>query len=220
MHFEILTEDISGKIALESIVEKILGPSGQDHTYDFRPYKGCGRLPKNLKPKTDASKRVLLDRLPILLRGYGKSFPGYPFAVIVVVDLDNRDCMSFKQELLDVLNACNPRPTTLFRIAIEESEAWLLGDRDALVAAYPRAKKQVLDSYEQDSICGTWQKLADAVYLGGSQALERLRGYQAGPEKCEWARKIGPLMDVDNNESQSFRVFRDGIRSLAGIEVR
>jgi len=33
MHFEILVEDASGKISLESILEKILGPNGQDHTY-------------------------------------------------------------------------------------------------------------------------------------------------------------------------------------------
>ena len=40
-----------------------------------------------------------------------------------------------------MLNTCNPRPRTLFRIAIEESEAWLLGDRAALKAAYPSARE-------------------------------------------------------------------------------
>ena len=33
MHFEILVEDESGKIALKSILEKILGPNRQDHNY-------------------------------------------------------------------------------------------------------------------------------------------------------------------------------------------
>ncbi len=40
MHFEVLVEDASGKIALKSILEKILGTNGQDHTYRIISYKG------------------------------------------------------------------------------------------------------------------------------------------------------------------------------------
>ena len=167
MHFEILVEDASGKIALESILEKILGPDRQDCSYRILSYKGIGRIPRDLRGTTDPQKRILLDRLPRLLRGYGKSLQDFPAAVVVVVDLDEKDCRVFKQEMLDILNACNPPPTTLFRIAIEEGEAWLLGDREAVKAGYPRAKGQVLNAYAQDSICGTWEKLADAVYPGG-----------------------------------------------------
>ena len=46
MHFEILVEDQSGKIALESILSKILGLSGQEHTYRIISYKGVGRIPQ------------------------------------------------------------------------------------------------------------------------------------------------------------------------------
>ncbi|MEA2083612.1 MAG: DUF4276 family protein [Thermodesulfobacteriota bacterium] len=219
MHFEILVEDASGKIALESILEKILGPNGQDHTYRIVPYKGIGHIPKDLRGTTDPQKRILLDRLPKLLRGYGKSLQGYPAAVIVVVDLDDKDCLGFKQELLDILNACNPQPTTLFRIAIEEGEAWLLGDRNAVKTAYPRAKERVLNQYVQDSICGTWEKLADAVYPGGSQKLKRLGWPHSGRAKCEWAEKIAPHLDVEVNQSNSFQVFRDGIRDMARLET-
>ena len=49
MHFEILAEDASGKIALESIMQKVLGPSGGNHTYKIISYKGIGRIPQNLK---------------------------------------------------------------------------------------------------------------------------------------------------------------------------
>ncbi|MCP4699741.1 MAG: hypothetical protein GY862_23255 [Gammaproteobacteria bacterium] len=49
MHFEILVEDASGKIVLQSILGKILGPNGQDHSYKIISYKGVGRIPKNLK---------------------------------------------------------------------------------------------------------------------------------------------------------------------------
>jgi Domain of unknown function (DUF4276) len=219
MHFEILVEDASGKILLESILEKILCPKGQDNTFKVISYKGIGRIPKNLKGKTDPQKRILLDRLPKLLRGYGKSLQDFPAVVVVVVDLDDKDCLMFKQEMIDILNECKPLPTTLFRIAIEEGEAWLLGDHKAVKAAYPDAKKHILNSYVQDSICSTWEKLADAVYPGGAKKLKNLGWPHTGETKYEWAKKIAPHLDVENNQSRSFQVFRDGIRKLAGIGV-
>ena len=132
-----------------------------------------------------------------------------------VVDADDKDCMAFKQELIGVLNACNPRPQTLFRIAIEEGEAWLLGDRAAVKSAYPNAKDAVLNSYVQDSICGTWELLADAVYSGGSKLLKKMGYPAAGVAKWDWAGKIAPHLDIDSNGSKSFQVFRDGVRKLA-----
>jgi len=214
MHFEILVEDASGKITLGSVLQKLLGPNRQDHTYRIFSYKGIGRIPKDLRGKIDPQKRILLDRLPKLLREYGKSHQDFPATVVVVVDLDDRNCLVFKQEMLDILDGCDPQPTTLFRIAIEEGEAWLLGDRNAVKAAYPHAKEQVLNAYEQDSICGTWEKLADAVYPGGAQKLKKLGWPHTGRSKCEWANKIAPHLDIESNQSRSFQVFRDGIRDL------
>ena len=217
MHFEVLVEDQSGSIALECLLEKILGANGTAHTWIIRPYKGLGHIPKNLHRAPDRKKRLLLHHLPRILRGYGRSFKrsGLPSAVIVVVDLDQRDCVAFKRELLAVLEACTPRPRTLFRIAIEESEAWLLGDRAAVKQAYPDAKDSVLKRYEQDSICGTWEVLADAVHPGGSGKLKESGYPVTGNAKCDWAENIAPCMDVDENRSPSFRVFRDGVRKLA-----
>ena len=217
MHFEVLVEDQSGSIALESIMKKILGENGAVHSWQIYLYRGIGRIPRNLRGVTDPKARILLDQLPRILQGYGKSLQGFPAAVVVVVDLDDKNCLAFKQELLAVLNACNPRPKTLFRIAIEESEAWLLGDRAALTAAYPNARTSVLDNYAQDSICGTWEVLADAVHPGGSAQLKQLGYPAAGQAKSEWARNIAPHMDVNRNLSKSFQVFQDGVRNLAGI---
>ena len=217
MHFEVLVEDQSGKDALERILPKILGANYTHHSWELRSYRGLGRIPKNLRGKTDPQKRILLDRLPQILQGYGQSLPDAA-SVIVVVDLDKRDCMAFKRELLEVLDSCNPQPRTLFRIAIEESEAWLLGDRNAVKAAFPKAKDSVLNRYTQDSICGTWEVLADAIHPGGAARLKR-EGYPVtGHAKCEWARQIAPHVDVDKNQSRSFQVFRDGVEKLAGIE--
>ncbi len=217
MHFEVLTEDASGKIVLEHIMGKILGQDQQEHTYRIISYKGVGRIPRDLRGRVDPQKRILLDRLPKLLKGYGKSLQDNSASVIVVVDLDDKDCLAFKQQMIDILDICNPKPTALFRIAIEEGEAWLLGDHNAVKAAYPVALDRVLSDYVQDSICGTWEILADAVYPGGSQQLKELGWPHIGQTKCEWARNISPHIEVDGNLSKSFQVFRDGIRNLAGI---
>ncbi len=154
-----------------------------------------------------------MHRLPTYLRGYGRNLDQGTTSVVVVVDLDDRDCIAFKQELLAVWGACNPRPRALFRIAIEESEAWLLGDREAVMAAYPRARRAVLERYRQDSICGTWEMLADAVHPGGAKRLKK--SGNPGAAKAEWATRIAPHMEVDRNRSPSFRVFCEGLRRLA-----
>ncbi len=215
MNFEVLVEDRSGSILVESTLEKILGKNGVAHSWNIHRFKGIGHLPRNLNKASNPRSQLLLNNLPHLLRGYGRR-PQGSLAVIVVADSDNRDCIVFKLELLSVLNSCNPPPTTLFRIAIEEGEAWLLGDHAAIKLAYPNAKDAALNSYVQDSVCGTWEVLADAVHPGGSSPLKSVGYPVAGIAKCDWARKIAPHMEIDRNKSKSFQVFRDGVRKLAG----
>jgi hypothetical protein len=215
VHFEILVEDASGKIALTEIVKKILGPHGDPHTWKIIAYKGVGRIPTTLRGASDPAKRILLDQLPRLLKGYGKSLPAKNHCVIVVVDLDDKNCMEFMRQLRRILNNCRPAPLTKFRIAIEEIEAWYLGDRNALLTAYPKANVRLLDSYHQDSICGTWEKLADAIHPGGSKTLKNAGWPLPGKEKCKWAEKISGQMDVKKNKSKSFQAFRDCLLELA-----
>ena len=215
MHFELLVEDLSGKKALDILVPKIIG---DQHTFRVHPYKGVGRIPKGMKDPADPSKRILLTNLPRLLKGYGRAFQGYAAgykaAVVVICDLDERNLEVFQNELRAVLNGCHPKPLTRFCLAIEEGEAWFLGDIPAIKRAYPQAVDSILMSYVSDSICGTWEKLADAVVHGGRKALTA-RGWQAiGSEKSQWAERISPFMDVDHNSSPSFRRFRDEVRAL------
>lgn len=213
MHIEILVEDSSGEKLLQCLLPKLLGPQGDPHTWRLHSYKGIGRIPQNLGNKTDPAKRILLDLLPKALRGYGKT-PGID-AVVVVLDVDKRDCKVFLQELTALAKACEPVPKTLFRLAIEEMEAWYLGDQAALLKAYPRAKRDVLNGYVQDSACDTWELLADAVYPGGVAAIKKAGWPLPGQVKHEWAERIGPEMSLDANKSPSFGKFRDGLRVLA-----
>jgi hypothetical protein len=190
MYFEILVEDSSGAKLMEALVPKILGPDGESHSWRIHPYKGVGRLPKNMMAGTNAGHRLLLDQLPRLIRGFN-NVPSTD-AVIVVLDLDSI-----------ILDAA-PRLTAIVNLAVEEVEAWYFGDRIALLQAYPRAKLAVLSKYVQDSICGTWEVLADAIYPGGSRALLSQGWPLPGQVKHEWAARIGPIMQTDRNTSQSF----------------
>ena len=218
MHFEVLVEDQSGKKALDVLIPKIIG---DQHTFKVHPYKGIGYIPKKFNKVSNIKKHQLLNQLPKLLRGYGNTFSGYefnfPVSVIVVCDLDDKCLKAFRRELFDVLDSCNPQPVTRFCVAIEEGEAWFLGDLAAVKAAYPNAKDYVLNSYVNDSICRTWEILADAIYPGGSNRLKKMGWQGVGREKSNWSEKITPCMDVENNSSPSFCYFRGKVRELAAM---
>lgn len=220
MHFEILVEDASGKKALEILVPKIVGKA---HSFTVHAYKGIGRIPRNMKGAKEARNQMLLNNLPKLLNGYGNTFAGYSkeysASLFIVCDLDNRCLKEFRTQLLEVLSSCHRSPETRFCVAIEEGEAWLLGDRKAVKAGYPKAKDAILDSYINDSICGTWEKLADAVVPGGAASLSVGGWHEIGREKSTWAERIAPHMDVEANDSPSFCYFRDKMRELADVRL-
>jgi len=209
MHFEFLTEDRSSGKAMEILIPKLLRDK---ITYNIHTYKGIGRIPKGLRPKSDARKRVLLDQLPKILRGYGKN--PHAGTIVIICDLDDKNKLRFLSELQGVLDTCHPKPKTLFCLAIEEFEAWYLGDLNAVRKAYPKAKNNILNSYKNDDVCGTWELLADAVYKGGHKMLLK-KGWQAvGEQKSIWAKKISPHMNVDDNYSPSFRDMRAQLLSV------
>ena len=55
---------------------------------------------------------------------------------------------------------------------------------------------------------------SDAIYPGGSTALCKKTDNEIGKCKCDWAKNIAPLMDVDNNQSPSFRHFKETVETL------
>ena len=220
MHFEILVEDQSGKVMLAALMPRLLGTVD---TFEVHSYKGIGRIPKGLKTGSDPSKRILLDQLPKLLAGYGKTFSSYgetyPAVVIVVCDLDDRDRRTFARELKLVAARASPCPKHAFCFAIEEGEAWFLGDAPAVRAAYPRARPAVLSAYVNDSICGTWEVLANAIYPGGAKTLSDLGWQSVGLEKSRWAANITPQMRLDGNRSPSFQAFVTTIQQSATTPI-
>lgn len=215
IHFEVLVEDSSGKRMLEHVLPRIVK---EQATFTIHSYRGVGRIQKNETSARQAKKKFLLNQLPRLISGYGKAFscdpPCYRRVVIVICDLDDRNKEEFEVQLNSVVEAAEPAPLTLICLAIEEGEAWLLGDREAVLEAYPSARCAELYNYVPDSICGTWELLADVVVRGGVRALKR-KGYQEiGNAKHEWAEKIAPRVARERNRSPSFEIMCEKIDAV------
>ncbi len=216
MHFEILVEGQTELTALSILMKKIVGDYDCPHTWAIHKHRGIGKIPGDPTARPNRRDQTLLHNLPSKLRAYGKERRA-DVVVVVLVDLDDRDdCMAFKGGLADLLNHCDVPPQSLFRIAIEELEAWFFGDHSAIKQAYPAARHQILHEYIQDSQCGTWEKLAEAIYPGGPAALGQhgKRSVKILAQKRVWAKEICPYIDVENNLSPSFQCFRDGIRRM------
>lgn len=213
MHFQFLVEDKSGAILVRELMEKLL-LGREDVTYDCKNFHGLGGFPKK-KTVQDIKTGNLLNDLSSHMAGFDKSLRGISAAVVVVVDNDKRNTNDFQTQLEQLVQQREISIDHVFCIAVEEIEAWLLGDEEAVTMAYPQAKRAILHKYKQDSICGTWEVLADAVYPGGISKLKKSSsGYMGiGEEKCEWAKRIGALMNIDDNKSPSFQHFVTSIRS-------
>lgn len=135
----------------------------------------------------------MLNDLSTYLRGFNRSLHAIQAAIIVVLDNDDRDVNRFRIELESIATQNKITVDHVFCIAVEEIEAWMLGDEIAILSAYPKARAQILHSYRQDSICGTWEVLADVVYPGGIDKLKKeCSSYiEIGKIKAEWAKNIG-----------------------------
>lgn len=191
VRLEVLVEEPSAEIALGSLLPRIV----PDCPFEIRTFGG---------------KHDLLRKLPQRLRAYSHYWSEANLRIVVLLDRDDDDCVELKAELERIAaDASLPSHAVLFRIVIEELEAWFLGDVPALCRAYPRLPASLgqQDGYrDPDAIDGTWEAL---------ERVLRKHGYhRKGLAKYVAAGEVAPHMDVDNNRSRSFQVFRDGLRRL------
>lgn len=215
MYFQFLIEDKSGRVLVEKIMDKFCGIN-DNVFYECKHFHGIGGFTKKNTVKETKTGKLLND-LATSLRGFEKRLQHMPdgAAIFVVLDNDTRETELFRNELEQVAESNNIQIDHVFCIAVEEMEAWLLGDEAAIKTAYPNAKLNHLKNYKQDSICGTWEILAEIVFEGGMKKFaEECPTYvEAGTVKCEWAEKIGQYMDLDNNKSPSFQFFIQELRN-------
>jgi hypothetical protein len=216
MHFEILVEGQSELTALSILMRKIIGEYNDPHTWKIHKHRGIGQIPDNPAEQPNKNDQTLLHNLAAKLRAYSKEDDS-DLIVVVLVDLDDREnCIAFKNELVALLDFCDKKPRVLFRIAIEELEAWYLGDFAALKLAYPDMKQDIFDTYVQDSQISTWETFAEMVHPSGLNALitKGKRSNFVLEEKVNWAKNICPHLNVEQNQSPSFCCFRNGLRRI------
>lgn len=211
MNFVFLVEDQSGKILLERVLAHYRHEYNNAVDYNIHAYRGIGGFPKGKKPK-EAKSEQLLNDLPKRMRAIQAKYQYQSdnhVALFVVVDNDNRETEAFRNELRYLAERNQINMDYVFCIAIEEIEAWLLGDYAALQAAYPELGDRILSKhsvYVQDSICGTWEFLAELLTEGGRKEFFRNYStpFEIGKVKAEWADRIGKVMDIRRNNSPSF----------------
>jgi hypothetical protein len=199
-HLEVLVEEYSAEVALQSLLPRILPPN---ISYDIRSFRG---------------KSDLLRKLPDRLKGYRSWIPD-DWRILILCDQDNEDCRELKRKLENhaVLSGFTTKSSSnsnqfivLNRIAIEELEAWFLGDPQAIKKAYPRVPTSFISQKRyrvpDDIPEGTWEAL---------QALLQNFDYHVGGlNKVEAARQISQYLEPENNRSTSFQVFYSGLLAL------
>lgn len=199
MHIEFLVEEPSAEAALRNLVPLIVG---HEVTFKVHPYQG---------------KSDLLAKLPGRLQGYRSWLPE-DWRIVVLLDADRADCRDLKGQLEGTAAqaglvtrtvAGSPRFQVLNRLAIEELEAWFLGDVEALRTAYPGVDKNLAAKEkfrDPDAIAGTWEAL--------EKVLRKAGHFKGGLGKVTAAREISRFMEPERNRSRSFQVFRQGLLEM------
>lgn len=207
-HIEVLVEDSSGGKIIYGLLQSVLKNRKVRWSFSIRRHRGIGKLPSDWDTEPARFASGLLQLLPARLRVYQKNYQSTDRNIIIIaLDTDYRDPDSIYKDLMNLRRKYADGLTVVMAIAIEELEAWLLGDRDALQKAYPDIDVTVLEAYEQDSVVGTWEVLARAILGPRAERLIKA-GYPAvGSYKHKWAEAIAIHLEAQRNSSPSFRSF-------------
>lgn len=192
--FHVLVEGTSDDPTVTEILTRRFGLS-RGGQFQVHPHGGKGKLPQNPNAKPDPKDRTLFGQLPAKLRAF--AVKGADVCVVVLVDQDDDDCVQLLADLQKMLAKLKTRPVNvLFRIAMEEIEAWFLADQQAVTAAYANASFQHVPGGDPDLIDDPSDILAEC--LGVPLPC-------TGQMKAEWADKIAPHLDLDQPKSRSWR---------------
>lgn len=207
MQLEILVEEPSMKVMLEALLPKLLRPT--DALPRIIDFQGI---------------TALFEGLPAKLKAYrGHVPPGR--RIIIVCDRDKADCRQRKQRLEDIVAAAglhtraHPHYDRTYQVltclAVEELEAWFLGDPAAIRQAYPKVKPAAFrDCTDPDAVPDAAEKLRDI--LRGAKELDAAA---TKLPKVATARRIAPHLDPEANASASFRHFCGAVRACFAADA-
>lgn len=203
MQLEVLVEEPSAEVFLDHVLPRLLPAEA---TYRIHPHQG---------------KLDLLAKLEGRLRGYASWIKQRSDVwIVVLVDEDRQDCKAIKATLEKAAKRAGlvsrgaaragKRFHVLNRIAVEELESWLLGDPDAVLAAYPKVNASFhkrANYRDPDAVNGgTWEAF--------ERLLQRAGYYAAGLQKQKAARDVALHVEPSRNRSPSFRAFCSGIQLI------
>ncbi len=211
MYFQFLIEDESTEVLIHHVMEKLKENYREKEIYyDSKSFHGLGHL-KRTGGLQERKTGNLLNDLRMYLRAFDRKLSGMKnTSIVVVLDNDMNETKIFREKLEKLAIENMIFTDHVFCIAVKEMEAWLLGDMNAIEAAYPKVRKNAIKNYTQDEIGDTWEVLANAVYKSGLSGLRKKAGNaytEIGKAKKEWADRIGIFMDLENNRSPSFQYF-------------
>jgi Domain of unknown function (DUF4276) len=199
MTIHMLVEGPSERVLFERWSRRLL----QAREVRLHPHQGKGSLPRDLDARPDLKRRGLLDQLPAKLRGFANSMDVKTDQVVILVDVDGDDPTTLLGAITGAVVQVAPDLPVMVQLAVEETEAFYLGDLGALRKAFPAADLRRARSYEPDSVCGTWELFAEIVG-------------DPGANKVGWAEAMGPLLTtkVGVTRSPSFKALIKGLLAL------
>ena len=201
MQIEFLVEEISAKAALDQLLPRLL----PGHSCRVRVFEGW---------------QDLLGQLKALLQGYHKRIfreGETELRVVVLLDGDGicerrKAALEAKAAEAGLLTKTTAGPDEIFhvlnRIAVQELEAWWLGDREAIMAAYPGVKPHHFKGTDRDPDAPL--KPSEVLW----SVLKQGRHFLTGKRNTQWATDIGRQLNLEENKSVSFQAFRRGLAAL------
>jgi hypothetical protein len=200
IQLEVLVEEPSAEEAMRHVLPKVLGQRASFRIINL------------------GSKYKLLKVLGERLAAYRQRIDnGESLRVVVLVDLDDDDCLRLKKDLEEKAAGAGlhtkTRPDSaghflvINRIVVEELESWFIGDPTALRKAFPKlpAINEKTKLFRNPDNGGSWKALHGFLKKHGI--------YKKHYPKIEAARRIAPHMDVSGNRSRSFHVFLKGLEA-------
>ena len=151
-----------------------------------------------------SGKRDLERSIPRKLRGWKE--PG-DIRFVILHDQDTKDCITLKNQLLQLCKDTNHR--VLVRIACQELESWYFGDTNALAEAYQKPKLRKIANMKK-------YRVPDEIQT----PREDLRKIIPEHQQIQGAKKVAPFMDIEGNRSVSFQQFVKGVKRIADMDQR